>query len=172
MILRLKQWCEGIIIAIVISIIIEMLVPEGSNKKYVKVVIGIYIIFVTLSPILELINYDYNFENIFNFETIETTNESEEKIQQVYANGIEETIKSDIEKLGYIVSDINITFDSKYENIENIKLQVTKNGISSVEPVIIGQDSNTQENYDDIISFLEENYTIKRENINFGTLER
>ena len=48
MILKIKSWCEGIIVAIIISIIIEMLVPDGNNKKYVKVVIGIYIIFVTL----------------------------------------------------------------------------------------------------------------------------
>ena len=32
MILKLKQWCEGIVIAIIITIIIEMLIPD-SNKK-------------------------------------------------------------------------------------------------------------------------------------------
>ena len=58
MILKIRAWCEGIIIAIIISIIIEMILPDGKNKKYVKVVIGIYIMFVVLNPILEIINYD------------------------------------------------------------------------------------------------------------------
>ena len=32
----MKTWCEGIIVAVMISIIIELLIPEGNNKKYVK----------------------------------------------------------------------------------------------------------------------------------------
>ena len=36
MILKIRAWCEGIIIAIIISIIIEMILPDGKNKKYVK----------------------------------------------------------------------------------------------------------------------------------------
>ena len=35
----IRNWCEGIIIAIIISVIIELLVPEVNNKKYVTVVI-------------------------------------------------------------------------------------------------------------------------------------
>ena len=68
MILKIKSWCEGIIVAIIISIIIEMLVPDGNNKKYVKVVIGIYIIFVTLNPIFQLLNYQFDFSSL-KFET-------------------------------------------------------------------------------------------------------
>ena len=64
MILKIKSWCEGIIVAIIISIIIEMLVPDGNNKKYVKVVIGIYIIFVTLNPIFQLLNYQFDFSSL------------------------------------------------------------------------------------------------------------
>ena len=60
----IRGWCEGIIIAIIISVIIELLIPEGNNKKYVKVVVGIYIIFVTINPILKLIDYDFNFEDL------------------------------------------------------------------------------------------------------------
>ena len=60
MILKLREWCEGIIIAIIISIIIEMLIPDNKSKKYVKVIIGIYIMFVSLNPLLKILNYDYD----------------------------------------------------------------------------------------------------------------
>ena len=33
MILKIKAWCEGIIVAIIICIIIESLVPNSNNKK-------------------------------------------------------------------------------------------------------------------------------------------
>ena len=70
MILKLKAWCEGIVIAIIISTIIEMIIPDNKSKKYVKVVIGIYIMFVCLNPILELFKYDLNFEDILDIETV------------------------------------------------------------------------------------------------------
>lgn len=38
MIESIKTWTENIIIVVIISIIIEMILPDGSNKKYVKVV--------------------------------------------------------------------------------------------------------------------------------------
>ena len=61
MILKIKSWCEGIIVSIILCIIIESLIPEGNNKKYVKVIIGIYIMYVSLNPLLNLFNYDLNF---------------------------------------------------------------------------------------------------------------
>ena len=37
----LKTWCENIVVVLIISVIIEMILPEGKNKKYVQVIIGI-----------------------------------------------------------------------------------------------------------------------------------
>lgn len=34
----IKSWSENIIIVVIIAIIIEMILPEGNSKKYVKVV--------------------------------------------------------------------------------------------------------------------------------------
>lgn len=38
-----------------IATILEMILPEGKNKKYIKTVIGIYILFAVLSPIISKI---------------------------------------------------------------------------------------------------------------------
>ena len=40
------SWVQGIVIAVVISTIIEMILPDGNIKKYVRTVIGVYIVFV------------------------------------------------------------------------------------------------------------------------------
>ncbi|MBR3697296.1 MAG: stage III sporulation protein AF [Clostridia bacterium] len=47
-----RSWCENLILSSFIVSIIEMLVPEGNIKKYIRVVTGIYMIFVILEPIL------------------------------------------------------------------------------------------------------------------------
>ena len=48
MVNNIRNWCECLVVAVVISLLIEMFLPDGNNKKYVKVVIGIYIIFVII----------------------------------------------------------------------------------------------------------------------------
>lgn len=163
MILKLKQWCEGIVIAIIITIIIEMLIPD-SNKKYVKVVIGIYIMFVSLNPLLELLHYDINFENILGLDTVQTSTNVDTKIKDVYVLGIEEKIKEDIENLGYTVEIVQVLVDENYENISEISLKVDNNKSSNdikIEEVSIGKKENIKNQYNDIVSFLETNYSVE-----------
>lgn len=165
----IKGWCEGLIVAIIISVIIELLIPEGNNKKYVKVVVGVYIIFVTINPILKLIDYDFTFENIFDLETEEASINLDTDIKDVYVLGIEETIKKEIEDLGYNVNSVNVRVDKNYENIESIEISVTEKeeNTINVDPVIIGDNIKPKIKYDDITKFLVENYLVDKENIIF-----
>ena len=171
MILAIKNWCEGIIIAIIISIIVELLLPNGNNKKYVKVVSGIYIMFVILNPILEMLKYDINFENMFNFgETQQVTQTMSQDIKDIYVVGIKESIKKDIEKLGYNVETLEILLDSNYENIEKIELKVElkEYKVKAVEKVEIGKDETDSDNsYSEIIELLKENYLVDETKIIF-----
>ena len=41
----LSKWIEGIAIAVIIASIFEMILPNGNVKKYVKVILSIYIVF-------------------------------------------------------------------------------------------------------------------------------
>jgi len=166
MIFKLKKWCEGIIIAIIISIIIEMLIPDTKSKKYVKVVIGIYIMFVSLNPILELLKYEINFEDFLNTNTIQTSSLNYDDIKDVYVLGIEEKIKEEIETLGYIV-DVEIFVDSGYEEINEVHLKIKgkeNSNIIEIQKVIIGEDENKNK-YEDIISLLKNNYLVEEEKI-------
>lgn len=166
MILKIRQWCEGIIVAVIISIIIEMIVPEGKNKKYIKVIIGIYIMFVSLSPLLELLEYDFKFDDIFTFDSsVEVSKNLDSSIKDVYVLAIEENIKLELENLGYNICFVNVYTDINYENIEKIELKVNgKKG--NIEPIIIGESRN-QEEYKDIIEFIKNNYFIDSEAIIF-----
>ena len=39
----IKQWENQIIVAIIIATIFEMILPNSNNKKYIKMIIGIYV---------------------------------------------------------------------------------------------------------------------------------
>ena len=150
---EIRTWCEGLIVAIVICVIIETLIPESNNKKYIKIVSGIYIMFISFSPILSLLNYD--FKNIKNYDFIETEETAvilENDMKDVYLISIELDIKQAIQELGYEINDIRIKTDNNYENIEKI---------------IISKSLMSEEENNEISKMLKEKYLIDEEKIIF-----
>lgn len=55
MINNISSWAEQVIIAMIIATIIEMILPKGNSKKYIKMIIGIYILYTIISPVITLI---------------------------------------------------------------------------------------------------------------------
>lgn len=163
MLIYLKKWIENIIVITIICTIIEILIPEGNNKKYIRVVSGIYIIYAVLTPVLQIFDFSYN--NIFYQENIIQTYSKatyqikNEEIEKMYFVGLEENIKNDIENLGYKVKNANVTIDSKYENIENIEIEF--------EEMFNKLEEQEYEEYNDIFELLEEKYFVSYENIKF-----
>ena len=49
----LGSWAEQIVLAVIIATIIEMILPDNKNKKYIQMVIGVYILFNIISPIIK-----------------------------------------------------------------------------------------------------------------------
>lgn len=166
MVLKIKLWCEGIIIAIIICIIIESLLPNGNNKKYVKVVIGIYIMFITLNPIFDLLNYDFKTNELFNLEYEEVYSSIDSEIKDVYIVGIEENIKEEIKKLGYDVKYVKVFVDINYENIEKVELKVNSKR-NEIKIEIKNSAETYKKDYQDILKFFKENYYLSEEQINF-----
>ncbi len=53
MIKFLSSWAKGLGVAIVVVSILEMLLPNNKTKKYIRIVMGIYIIFNIISPLVQ-----------------------------------------------------------------------------------------------------------------------
>jgi len=164
-----RSWCENIIVAVIICIIIEAILPEGSNKKYVKVVIGIYIIFTILNPILGKLDTDFKFENKFASKEIQTSSMNTEDVKLLYVNGIKETLKNNIQQeFGYIINNIEIVYDKNYENIENINLVISSNNINKIEKIQIGNNTEkqvTRNDYSELIEYISKNYELDKNKI-------
>ena len=121
----MKQWTENIIIAVIISIIIEMILPDGNNKKYVKVVSGLYILYVIINPIFNL-ESEINFNEITNLvigeNVVQTVSEGE--IGKTYLLSLQDTLKGQIEDLGYSVDSVSIVVTSDYSDIVSIDIKM------------------------------------------------
>lgn len=94
----MKAWCENILVVVMISTLIEMMLPEGKTHKYIKVVIGIYLIFTILQPILKFANTSISLENVISELSIENSSNIEEYEigeQKNYLNEIEENLRKE-----------------------------------------------------------------------------
>ena len=92
-----RNWCEQLIISSFIVSLIEMLAPEGKIKKYIRVVTGVYMIFVILNPILiKLDKVDFEEQiNIF-FEVSSSSFDEEKELQTSFEilNTISENLQT------------------------------------------------------------------------------
>ncbi len=150
----INSWAQGIIIAVIISTIIEMILPDGNIKKYIRTVIGTYIVFVIVSPIVtKITGKEINLKQyeLPNTETYEVaTIDTNAYIETTYISKIEEEIKKDLEENGYNVKSISIEIeksDANYGNINKINLSLQKQETNStIEPIEIDIEENGVEN--------------------------
>lgn len=136
MVTAISSWAEQIIIAIMIATIFEMILPDCKNKKYVKTVIGLYILFTILSPIIKnFSNGDISFASSEYTKEINEISSSYQKFDNVTDNNIQDTyilsLKQDIQgklnKKGYIAATINIEIEKENEELYG---QINKLSIS------------------------------------------
>ncbi len=160
----ISSWIQGIIIAVIISTIIEMILPEGNCKKYIKVVIGVYILFSIISPIItKVTGNEFRVSDIFDLgryievstEDTQTNIENNQlnQIKQVYISNLKNDIKQKVEQKGYKIKNINIEVENNNEyTLKNITLQIykseeenTTNQIETVDKIEI-QITNNENN--------------------------
>lgn len=190
----ISGWIQGIIIAVIIGTIIEMLLPDGNCKKYVKVVIGVYILFSIVSPVItKVTGNEFRVSDIYDINTyIEVStkssqenieNSQQNQIKQVYITNLKNDMKQKIQEKGYSVKSLTleISNDEQY-TLKKIFAQVSKrkneenNEVKGVNEINITI-SNTTENIEGDISILtkEQNdlkaylsgiYNLEEKNIN------
>ncbi len=74
----LKEYAGNIIIISVLSTVFQIIIPDGKQKKYVTVVIGLIVMLVVMEPLGMIAAIKDNFFEVPRFE-FETSNESLEK---------------------------------------------------------------------------------------------
>lgn len=163
----LSSWAQGIILAVIVATIIEIILPKGNNKKYVKTIIGIYILFVIVYPLISKItnnkidveaviastNSTMNKYQIDNNISLETN----EYIEEVYKHTLEEDVTSRLKEKGYKINSLNLYLElvdeTRYGEIISIVMQIskinnkkeenTKNEVSTVKEVKISVSNNS-----------------------------
>ena len=144
---------------IVLVSIIEMLLPNNKTKKYIRVVLGVFVLFNIISPFIknkeqlniiteinsaDLEKYSSEYEN---YKSSDNNNESEnnsnlnqtsmdKRITELYKQELERSIKNKIEEIGYEVESCKV----EAQIIDN------ETGIKKVRVKIGGKKEGNNEN--------------------------
>lgn len=192
MINAMSTWAKSIILAVIVSTIIQMILPEGNNKKYIKTVIGLYILFTIISPIISKISGGNStidvskYENYFNVESTTTAsaNVIDKNLDNTYTSSIKADIKKRMKQKGYKVNSLDANIELKneesYGTINSLKISLEReennnnSNIQAVNKIEIKISNNTNEvkqnnltsmEKQEIKNYLSETYSIKKENI-------
>lgn len=145
----LSLWVKNLSLSLIVVSILEMLLPNNKTKKYIKMVMGLYILFSIIAPFVNNSNVlNFNIEDVYSDYSKEISSTSatstagevnqasmDDRLNQLYKEQLESDITQKVEEKGYDVrkckvdahiseSDtgieyITIEIDGKNDNAEN-----------------------------------------------------
>lgn len=193
MLLWLKNWVNQVIVAIIIAVIFELILPNGKNKKYIKMIINLYVLFVLVNPIvskfIDLNDSKFSEETLKKYfkqeNTVKVNSEfnSKEIIQSTFEKTIKEDIKNKLSLKGYKTISLSIYIYNNEENmqIKSIDIEAIKeknnkennsssNLINEIEKINIGKKEEkneiSREEIEEIKNILSEEYSLDKSKIN------
>ena len=127
----MSLWAEQVVIAVIIATIIEMILPKNKNKKYIQMVIGVYVLFNIISPVIKnKENFSIEKYTIDNYQTKYEVDQTsmDSRLEKIYLEELENTVRLKFEENEIQVArcEIDAVLDTSKKNagIHSITVKV------------------------------------------------
>ncbi len=142
----IKEWVTNIILFVLFATVIDMLLPNSKFQKYVKMVVGLLLIAIILTPIFNLLTQDFedtmkgitNFEpssenrinNLIDLQKNEIQASQDAYILKQMAVQLKEDAKEELmDQYGLAITNIDLVVDAENqqpfpENLQKVVLQL------------------------------------------------
>lgn len=111
MLSELSNWILSIAGIICVSVIVELILPDGQMNRYIKGIFSFIIILVVIMPIPKLLNRDFDFSNIFDNSGYEIDSDYLYQVNLDKMNSVKNEIEKQVEKRGYLNVVVSINCD-------------------------------------------------------------
>ena len=129
----ISSCAEQIVLAVIVATIIELILPKNKNKKYIQMVIGVYVLFNIISPIIK--NKEKISVEEYNIDKYETKSQYEvdqssmdERIEKIYLEELKNNAISKFEEAGFSVEkcvvDAELDTTKKNAGIHEINIRI------------------------------------------------
>lgn len=153
----ITSWISQIILLILMAVVLELLLPNSSMQRYVRMVVGLLLLLALLKPVLSI--FDTNPDEMFNkFSESSTVNDSEVKnsienkkseiqasnrayIEEQMAVRLRKEVKKEVSDHFHLaVKDISVKLDKntnegKGDNVQQVNVTLSDNDESSDDEV-------------------------------------
>ena len=157
----ISSWAQGIVVAVIIATIIEMLIPNNGNGKYIKTVVGIFVLFSIISPVISrfknkneiMTDFEIN-KDIYGTDTVVTSNNTintEDTIRKMFEENLKIDIKSKVSQKGYVAENISLeVLNNKEYTVNKIEFKVTGRSDSSTQTNSLNNVTTVVDNIENI----------------------
>ncbi|WP_442594812.1 stage III sporulation protein AF [Neobacillus sp. D3-1R] len=142
----LTEWVTNIILFVLLATVIDMLLPNSSFQKYTKIVMGLLLIAIILTPVLKLISKDFesalssipifessgekNMENLIEMKKKEIQASQHAYILETMAVQLKKDTEEELmEQYGLEIANIDLMVDEKSnhtfpDNLQKVIVQL------------------------------------------------
>lgn len=135
--MNFSTWALSIVGIVILTLIVDIILPEGQTNKYIKSVFAIITVFVIASPLPLLFNGSIDINGILK-------NEEASVVDTTFLEGIKQerisVIKNELKK-EYLKSGID-NVDIEISCKDDLKFVIEKIFINVKNSVIVGSDKN------------------------------
>lgn len=135
----ISSWAKSLGVAIVLVSILEMILPNNKTKKYIRMILGLFIIFNIISPFINnkdklniaSINIEDYYTNSSGKDSKKNGDENlnqtsmDEKIKILYQDELEKDIIKKIEEKGYKVKSCKV--EAEIPDVNSNKTSISNN---------------------------------------------
>ena len=101
MIGELSNWILSIAGIICLSVVVELILPDGQMNRYIKGIFSFIVVLVILLPIPKLLNKNFNISDILDGSWIEVDQDYLYQLNLDKINLVKEQVEEEISKHGY-----------------------------------------------------------------------
>ncbi|MEG1710632.1 MAG: hypothetical protein RR054_03330 [Clostridia bacterium] len=124
--MELSGYIMSIVGAAVITLLTDIIIPEGETNTYIKGILSIFIVFIIALPLPKLLKTEINFESIIGVEKVSIDYEFIDEINKGRIKEMEFTLKSALSSEGIHNCDVKIEaeFNGVTMNIKGIFVEI------------------------------------------------
>lgn len=114
----ISSWLLSIAGVVCLSVLIELILPEGQMNKYIKGIFSFVIVFVIISPIPKVLNNQYDYSHLFQFEDFALDENYLYQLNLDKMNFMQESIQDEIQTFGYHNTSVYLNgniFDNSFK---------------------------------------------------------
>ena len=157
----MQSYILSVIGIVFVSVLIEIILPNGQTAKYIKGIFSIFVVFVLINPVINFFKKDFD---ISRYIITDGVSVDKKLLKNLYKNQIiatEQDIVNTLEANGYSGVIVNL----EYEIVEE-KIKISKAKINLDKLVISSQNENINK-YQFIRQVVTENFNILEEDVVF-----